>query len=238
MTVNNKLYGQGFYLLEEDNLITLGINGTIHRYIVNYDTGEVVTLDPFIVADKPIYTKNDLIIEETDNSVAGNAEYDEAKGVNKPVLYTGMIPVKNVDGRWVVTSVDDVEWYDYAVNNNGPVRYANVMLLDDITLIDDDDVRYSNEKIRSMNISSLVGFKVVKEGSMFVWIPRYTYKGDEIVYSKLTKDYVQNGFLRAPAFYNGDYTGATVENDNAGYVAGGKELTGIWISKYEASYAN
>ena len=148
-----------------------------------------------------------------------------------------MIPVKLVRGQWQVTSTDDKEWYDYAVSGTGPIRYANVMLLDDIEL-SDGDTTIRNEKVRTMNIDSMVGKNVIKEGSMFIWIPRYTYKGNEVVYSKLTVDYTQNGFVKNPAFYNGQCTGATTENNNTGYVAGGKELTGIWISKYEASYMN
>jgi hypothetical protein len=93
-----------------------------------------------------------------------------------------------------------------------------------------------------MNPQNRVGLKIESEGSMFVWIPRYTYKDNgpgqpqSIVYSKLTNDYTLNGYIKSPAFYFGEYKGATAENDNEGFVAGGRELTGIWISKYEAKY--
>ena len=246
-TINNKLYGDGYYYLEEDDLVRLGITGTVKNYIVNYETGEVIVTDPYMIANRTIYSKAELIDEETDNSVTGPAEYDESKGVNKPVLFSGMIPVKHDGTDWIVCSTDDEEWYDYAVTSSGPVRYANVMLLDDIVLRDNDNV-YSNERVRGMNLSAMEGMTVVNQGSMFIWIPRYTYKASsgaslknaEIVYSRLTVDYTANGFVRSPAFYNGEYRGASADNDNDGYIgiAGGRELTGIWISKYEAKYSS
>lgn len=242
ITIANKLYSKGYYLLSRSDLEKLGITGTNREYVVNYETGEVIATEPYQIALRTIYTKGELIDEETDNAVSGIAEYDELKGVNKPVLFSGMIPVKYENGDWVVTDIYDTEWYDYAINGSGPIRYANVMLLDDITLRDDSNNTYTNERVRSMNIDTMRGMRVVEKGSMFIWIPRYTYKntgsGTSVIYSRLTADYLGNGYIKSPAFYNGEYNGATDENDNAGYVAGGRELTGIWISKYEASYSS
>ncbi len=240
MTVNNKTYGEGYYYLEGKDLYNIGVNGATRNYIVNYLTGEVVATECFIVNSRDIYTKADIIDEETGNSVAGLPEYDEENGVNKPVLYHGMIPVKLEGSYWVVCSVNDREWYDYTIGSSGPNRWANAMLLDDITLRDSSGKIYSNEVIRGAKLEELVGLYVVSEGSMFVWLPRYTFKEgtSQIVYSRLTQDYTLNGYIKSPAFYNGEYKGAQNGNDNGGYVAGGKELTGIWISKYQASYAN
>ncbi len=64
------------------------------------------------------------------------------------------------------------------------------------------------------------------DGSLFVWIPRYTYKITkngvnskiEIKYSNGTTDDTTNGFLSHPAFN-----------------FGGAQLTGIWVAKFEAS---
>ncbi|MBR3280879.1 MAG: hypothetical protein IKI57_03410 [Clostridia bacterium] len=239
--VNNKAYGEGYYYLEQADLMELGITGTTRNYVVNYFTGEVVVTEPFMVNQRTIYRKQDVIDEETGNTVTSLVEFDEVKGVNKPVLFGGMLPVKQSGGSWVVCSKDDVEWYDYVIGSNGPVRYANVMLLDDVTL-EKDGSTLTNEQVRGAKLSDLEGYTVQTPGSMFVWVPRYTYKessgGTEIVYSKLTNDYILNGYVKHPAFYNGEYQGATDENENAGYIAGGRELTGIWISKYQASYTN
>ena len=211
----------------------------MHDYVVNYATGEVISIDPYTINSRDIHTRKELIEVETNTATSVLAEYDEAKKVNRPILYVGMIPVKRVGSEWVVTTTTDDDWYDYA-GEDGPTRYANVMMYDDITLKDSDGKFYTNEEVRGMNLTTMVGKKVVRGGSMFIWVPRYTYKkeGDHIsvVYSKLTQDYVLDGYIKVPAFYRGIYSGATPTNDNAGYEAGGKDLTGFWISKYEAKY--
>lgn len=245
ITVNNITYGEGYYLVTSTELEKLGVTGVMREYVVNYATGDVILKEPYYLSDKEVYTKEDMLQIYTDNSVITNAEYDEKKGVNKPVLTDGMLPVKYNGSSWIVVSKNDEEWYDYSLDSTGgPLRYANVMLMDDTTVEDSSGKLYSNEKLRGMNLENLIGMKVVEEGSMFIWIPRYTFKEESdgsktIVYSKLTQDYTSNGYTKNPAFYYGEYTGAeNTEKNNTGYTAGGKELTGIWISKYEAGYIN
>ncbi len=239
ITIRNIVYGDGYYYLSRADANNLGVSSVMHEYVVNYSTGEVITIDPYIINDREIYTRKELVEAETGNAVTALAEYDEVKKVNKPVLFAGMIPVKRVGSEWVVTTTTDDDWYDYA-GDNGPTRYANIMMYDDITLKDDDGRIINNEMVRGMNLASMVGKKVFRTGSMFIWVPRYTYKVEggktSIVYSKLTQDFIADGYIKVPAFYNGKYEGATPDNDNAGYAAGGKELTGFWISKYEAQY--
>lgn len=243
ITINNTTYGEDYYLVKPTDLEELGVNGAEREYVVNYTKGEVVLKEPYFWKDKKIHTKKDLLEAYTDNDIIKEAEYDKVKGVNKPILLNGMLPVKHNGTNWVITSPDDVEWYDYSIGaSGGPVRYANVMLLDDTTAKDPSGKKLSNETIRGMNLENLVGMEIDTEGSMFIWIPRFTYKEESdgsksIVYSNLTKDYTTNGYVRSPAFYYGEYTGATsTEDSNTGYVAGGKELTGIWVSKYQAGY--
>ena len=65
--------------------------------------------------------------------------YNEEKGVNHPVLFTGMTPVKwDENNDEINTTEDDPDWYDY------------------------DEKRWANAKS--------------KDGSYWVWIPRYAYK--------------------------------------------------------------
>lgn len=243
ITINNITYGDGYYLVTATELEKLGISGITREYIVNYSTGEVILKEPYYLDEKAVYTKDDMLDIYSDQSVITKAEYDEKKGVNKPVLMDGMLPVKYDGSNWVIIDKNDEEWYDYSTNSQGgPVRYANVMLMDDTILRDTIGREYTNEQLRGMNLENLIGMEVVKEGSMFVWIPRYTYKEESdgtktIVYSNLTRDYTLNGYTKSPAFYYGEYTGAeTTEKNNTGYVAGGTDVTGIWISKYEAGY--
>ncbi len=239
VVINGITYNkEGYYLLTKDDLIMLGVNSSSSRFVVNYDTGEVIAVDPFIINNKKIYTKMDLIYEETDYQVAGIAEYDETRGVNKPILYNGMIPVKRSENSWVVCSKDDPEWYDYVVAGDGPIRYANAMLLDDTELINPSNNKtVSNYDLRNKKISEFVGYQVKTEGSMFIWVPRYTYKDstDEIAYSKLTSDFLIQGYEKASSFHNGVVAAGSEGEEQ---LASGKELTGIWISKYQASYAN
>lgn len=245
ITINNIKYEDGYYLVTPSELEKLDVTSASREYVVNYSTGDVILKEPFYWDNKEVYTKKDLLEIYTKNNVITEAQYDEKKGVNRPILLDGMLPVKYNGTAWYVTSVNDEKWYDYSpASSGGPVRYANVMLLDDTTLKDSAGNLLTNEKIRGMNIENLVGMQVQIEGSMFVWVPRYTYKeeGDgsiSIVYSNLTKDYTGNGYVKSPAFYYGEYTGADSSlEENSGYVAGGKELTGIWISKYQAGYLN
>lgn len=237
--INGVTYGEGYYLVTPKEMASsLGLSNVTREYIVNYSTGEVISKDVILLDNKPIYTLEELIKNQLDTELLSQTgEYDEEKGVNKPIVVSGMIPVKYSDiyNAWMVTSEDDDEWYDYSATAN---QWANVMLMDEIEL-----EGMTNDSVRESRKESLVGKKVTKEGSAFVWIPRYTYKeessGISVVYSKLTTDYTQDGYIKHPAFYFGEYTGAETDTTpNTGYKTGGKELTGIWISKYEAGYEN
>ena len=244
ITIDDVIYGDGYFLVTSKELEKLGVAGTTRDFVVNYSTGEVVLKEVYYLDDKEVYTREDLLTIYTDNDLVTKGEYDEEKGVNRPILLDGMLPVKYVGSKWVVTNVEDPDWYDYAMDSaGGPVRYANVMLMDDTTVRDASGTFLSNEKMRSMNLENLVGCEVEVEGSMFVWLPRFSYKEENgamnIVYSKLTADYTLDDYVRHPAFYYGEYIGSEgIVNENSGYIAGGVEVTGIWISKYEAGYTN
>ena len=96
------------------------------------------------------------------------------------------------------------------------------------------------------------------DGSMWVWIPRYAYKINksnqtfDVVFLVGTTDnyYDKDGKLQTAKRQTSetDVPDATKEyvvhpaftnESNIGYVNGGwkKELTGIWVSKFEAGYA-
>lgn len=242
IVINNITFGAGYFLVTPDDFTELGIDSVVRSYVVNYETADVILVEPYYLSDIRVYTKEDMLDVYTQNGVIVAGEYDKLKGVNKPILMDGMLPIIYNGSSWVVASKDDQHWYDYSVTSSGPIRYANVMLLDDTTLRNSSGRLFTNEEIRGMNLENLIGMEVVTEGSIFVWIPRYTYKEEadgttSIVYSNLTKDYTNDGYIKSPAFYFGEYTGAdTTESTNSGYTAGGKELTGIWISKYQAGY--
>ena len=178
---------------------------------------------------------------------------DNEKTMEIPVsLSEGMVPVKYKSAEWYVCSKDDEEWYNYENK-----EYANIMLLDEITT-----ENYTNEQIKEMNtreqLETLAGEKVTKEGSMFVWIPRYAYKITKGYHDGGTYNYtdakgtsktevitgeVSVKFIDATDNYrdgSGKVTNYTTMT-YADYVVhpafnwGDTPLEGLWIAKYQAS---
>lgn len=210
--VNNITYGDGWYLLTPEQSVELNLENVTNEYIINYLTGEVISLKPIVHDDEEYYTLDDLkeVIGEEENPVSEDL-YDVAKGINKPILVSGMIPVRNVNGKWLVTDENDDRWYDYSAENK---VWANVMFLDEITISG-----YSNEDIRNASIAELNGREIQNIGSMFVWLPRHTSNGTSVVYSRLLQDYTEDGYSLSSAFTKDSH-----------------EVTGIWVSKYDSEY--
>ena len=136
--------------------------------------------------------------------------------VNAPKLVEGMTPVKWNGVNWVTTTEDDAEWYSYvdtSLNGEGTSNWANAKTPD---------------------------------GSMWVWIPRYAYKiegqtikvlfldedtneslevTDEVIYANQTGDITaRTNYVVHPAFRGNTSIGGWT-----------KELTGIWVAKFETS---
>ncbi len=212
--VNNVSYGEGWYLLKVTDHAELGLENVENEYIVNYLTGEVVSVKPIIYDDEEYYTSNEIkqIIGDEKTPVSDDL-YDVAKGVNKPILLTGMIPVRNANGKWLVTNETDERWYDYSAENK---VWANVMLYDEITISG-----YTNEDVRNASLAELDGREIETYGSMFVWLPRHTSNGTSVAYSKLLEDYTKDGYSLSSSFTKDS-----------------KPVTGIWISKYDSDYNN
>lgn len=208
-----------YFLSTNDEFSELSLENITGEYLVNYDTGDVISKNGIFYKDEIYYVLKDL------NKDMGGGEtvitknnYDSDKGVNKPILSKGMIPVKLVGASWVVTTSDDKEWYDYSKEQKA---WANVMLMDELAV-----EGYDNEAVRSATLSELVGKKVETEGSSYVWIPRYTATsfgetGSKVIFSKGISD-------------TKTFEGETYVSSSA-FQYEGLELTGIWVSKYEAS---
>ena len=150
-------------------------------------------------------------------SGASQVKTDWTGKVNKPKLMTGMTAIKfneptgdekAKEGSTVKTTDIDAAWYDYDAK-----KWANAQ---------------------------------TQDGSMWVWIPRFAYKINssnktfDVVFLKDTtntyldngteKDAEKEGYIIHPAFKNESSTGY----ENGGW---DKELTGIWVSKFEAGFA-
>ena len=165
-------------------------------------------------------------LETAIEEALGNV-YNEEKGVNKPKLASGMTPIKFTDptdsekGTVVETTSDDAEWYNY------------------------DEKRWANAR--------------TEDGSMWVWIPRFAYQVNadtqtfDVVFLVGTTDtyYDENGEPQTAKRCTSEdqvvdtTTGFTVhpsftDETAINYRNGGwdKEITGIWVAKFEAGYAS
>lgn len=152
-------------------------------------------------------------------------KWSDKETVNRPDLLAGMSPVIFEQGKEepTILSGENVEegiWYEYLVQegtteNGGTSNWANA---------------------------------ITEDGSLWVWIPRYAYKVEwdekqgligkiDVVFlegtsncNKEGQDVTKLGYIVHPAFQNGKKT--NYQNGEWD-----KEITGIWISKFEAGYA-
>ena len=150
--------------------------------------------------------------------------------VNKPELMTGMMAIKFTEPTG---NTEDTKGKEEKVSDSSKNDWYNY-----------SEKKWANAK--------------TNDGSMWVWIPRYAYKINksnqtfDVVFLVGTTDsyYDKDGKLQTAKRQTSetDIPDATKEyvvhpaftnESNIGYVNGGwkKELTGIWVSKFEAGYA-
>ena len=202
--------------------LSIGENGIFKRAGQAADAWENATKNE----EKEMSGVADVIDNINAGNNASSGNYDKEKKVNAPVLKTGMTPIKFNEatsakkGEAVKTTKEDKDWYSY------------------------ENKKWANAE--------------TKDGSMWVWIPRYAYrinsdtKTTDVVFligtsdnyydeqgkvqtakrckSKDEKVDTEAGYTVHPAFTN---------ESSIGFRNGGwdKELTGIWVSKFEAAYA-
>ena len=167
--------------------------------------------------------------DELNKYISGTKQETDWTGkVNKPKLMTGMTAIKfneptgdekANEGSVIKTTDTDTAWYDYDAK-----KWANAQ---------------------------------TQDGSMWVWIPRFAYRVNkstqtfDVVFLEGTTDYYyENGERKEAKRQKTENetidttTGYTVHpaftnESSINYANGGwdKELTGIWVSKFEAGYA-
>lgn len=177
---------------------------------------------------------------------AEGEQYNLSKRVNKPKLLSGMTPIKfsmptsDVMGKKEITNEQDDEWYDYGTSYQTR-RWANAQTLDGSMWVWIPRYAY---KITYYTDSSKNTKSDVKT----------QYGSIDVVFLIGTTDnyYDENGILKtaqrqeninqAPIDPTSDFTvhPAFTDESNINYANGGwdSELTGIWVAKFEAGYAN
>ena len=138
---------------------------------------------------------------------------------NLPVLSAGMIPIKWIGDRVIVTTTADPDWFDYNQSEN---KWANVMLSDGV-----------------YKYNTVTAGQIVEEnelGSMFVWIPRYAYKIEKSpiennVYSNKIDTIYLKGITDIP--YSGSLPNGYIAHP--AFKENGLTLSGFWVAKFQAS---
>ena len=149
--------------------------------------------------------------------------YSEEKAVNSPKLSKGMIPIKWNGSNWEVCSKDDSSWYAY----DNTKQWANIMLSDGM---------YKDGQVKEGQI-----IQENELGSMYVWIPRYAYqiqaeKSIDVSFlmGNTNKDKDGNEYQTESASVDTK----TTKIVHPAFTLGNRELTGIWVAKFEASGTN
>ena len=186
------------------------------------------------IMQKALKAKKDMeqaAKEEQEGLSALEEKLNNLNTANAPVLLTGMTPIKftmptdSKMGETVETTADDADWYSYGVKA--------------------EEKKWANAK--------------TQDGSMWVWIPRFAYRVDndkkviDVVFLQGTTDnyFDENGELQTAKRQKSanetidTTTGYTVhpaftDESSIKFANGGcdKELTGIWVAKFDAGYAS
>lgn len=167
------------------------------------------------------YEKIESLDTDGDGEVDQPASYNITL-CNAPVLNADMIPVKwvydddsKVNGKWVVCTTIDPEWYNYSEDSK---MWANIMLVHDTT---------------ARNLSKGTELSEKEMGSMFVWIPRFDVR--EGLYNLK----FMRGTSTTNTYGNETYSGGTGNaydgfgnNSDEGWDV---KLRGLWFAKYDTS---
>ena len=153
--------------------------------------------------------------------IKGNYNICTAKEVtpNSPSLAEGMIPIKWNGTNWVKadSTNSNNDWYDYSSK-----KWANVVMV--------------NASSRSKYMSAATGTTITEPDVLayYVWIPRYKYQLFNVNSEKI--DPIEICMQFEPSTETKS-TGSNNEEwlTHPAFTFGDKELTGIWVGKFETS---
>ena len=237
---------ENYYVIDLSKIFTNLNYGKDYEKVKTKDTSEEIAeiLDVYIINEQShtiYYPKGIEYDGEIHYTLDTYTMIKVNEYVNAPKLLEGMTPIKftnpttSTEGTTVTTVSTDENWYSYANK-----KWANAQ---------------------------------TKDGSMWVWIPRYAYKityytddtkqtisktktsygSIDVVFLIGTTDnyYSEDGSIRTAQRQKKvdeiidstkDYTvhPAFTDESSISYANGGwdKELTGIWVAKFEAGYAS
>ena len=154
------------------------------------------------------------VIDENTSFRLTSTNFKDASGANEPVFISGLTPVTiNGDGTTTIVT-DKSNWYNYEQK-----QWANAESSDN---------------------------------SLWVWIPRFAYKItytndvnkseggsiDVVFLNGTSNDYYKNGVLTDATLENYVVHPCFKSTSNSGYTNGewNKNLTGIWVAKFEAGF--
>lgn len=224
-TLSKKIYGLNATIIV--NSLNYGENvskGSISYCLLNQD-GTDGELRHISGTEIPVSVSGTYKVIATNSAGKSSSNQVNIALTNQPKLDSGMVPVVYVEaepqGYWEIADENGGLWYDYAEDK---AMWANVMLLDDLTV-------EGGTTVTAANKGDLVGKKVLTSGSIFVWIPRYMYKEQENI--------IQIKFLKGT-------TNLTTDNTNEVPVNSGEDntwnvhqafnndeqlLTGVWVQE-------
>ena len=139
-------------------------------------------------------------------------------GWNQPVITTGLTPVNWNGSSWVSTT--EANW-DYNYNSVATATHS--------TVAGNGDGKWANAQ--------------TADGSLYVWIPRYSYKitsGEHAASQKSWNSLTAAGTAKIEVKFSNGTTDDTTDSYIAhpAFTFGTDELEGIWVAKYEASQGN
>ena len=133
-------------------------------------------------------------------------------------LHTGLTPVIYENGNWVITTEDDMNWYDYDEQ-----KWSNAVIL---------KPGVSNEKGKILKVDG----KSTDVKAMLVYIPRYEYKIDGKYGKRLDGT---EGTAEYPGIIDVNFIPKEKTVPTEGYIIppgfkfGDKQLNGIWVGKFK-----
>ncbi len=234
--------------LYQENGSELVPDTTYEKVILTVDVKnkeELGSIDSIIVKDAEgnVINKRDTLVGTgiASYEVAGSGIYTvtvkaTTEGFQKET--TIKVPIKVAPEGWKITTKDDEEWYNYGNSKINAPKLAGEMT----------PIKYIGENQTGNKWANAT----TKDGSMWVWIPRYAYKITK-GYHTTTAGTIEVAFLDTKDnFLNGETgeitnnpaeTGAGISKwlvhpsftSSAEYGGGFGEIEGLWIGKFETT---